>query len=584
MANIAIYLSRFGQKVCIMDFDLEAPGLHHKFPQYVKTNDIKKGLVDIIYEFSQDGTIPQTLEEFSLELPILTKSQSDIRLIPAGNMLSSDYWQKLASIDWHSLFYKEGSEGIPFFLELKERIIKEFNPDFLLIDSRTGITEMSGLCTSLLPDKVVFLIVNNQENIEGAYQILQSIQNSERFPEQKPIEVTFALTRIPFFEEDDDDGVDIQIAEDIKKYLNKPVENLEDQVNIQDICILHSDRELELSESLRIGQEVIFKETPLLRDYLRLFSKIIPEKVILPKLDEILEEIITTVELLEEPDKTQKELEGIVESYPHPKSIEKLIDFYILRNEDDFKILRTFHRLWGISGTLNSKLMSKYIYFYMKENVDSHNLKETDFEIIEKYLEFNPNNKIEVELKLAESYENNGNHGIALKHYLLLLDEIEDKSKILENILSIYIDMAFYDDAPKLFDKYSGYIDNNTFLQVKKIEILFKIGDLKEVQKLLDVDGNIETTFLDINPCLYINVMKKLGQSDKVYTTLNTSLDKALMKGNNRKIYEIGKLFYKIGKGDEFKNKVLEKDSEFSYIIHDIERSLERRTVRRRRF
>ncbi|MCJ7630864.1 AAA family ATPase, partial [Candidatus Bathyarchaeota archaeon] len=36
LANVAMYLTRFGQKVCIMDFDLEAPGLHYKFPQFLK--------------------------------------------------------------------------------------------------------------------------------------------------------------------------------------------------------------------------------------------------------------------------------------------------------------------------------------------------------------------------------------------------------------------------------------------------------------------------------------------------------------------------------------------------------------------
>ncbi len=40
------------------------------------------------------------------------------------------------------------SEGVPFFLELKKRIRNEFSPDFLLIDSRTGITEIGGVATT----------------------------------------------------------------------------------------------------------------------------------------------------------------------------------------------------------------------------------------------------------------------------------------------------------------------------------------------------------------------------------------------------------------------------------------------------
>jgi len=91
---------------------------------------------------------------------------------------------------------------------------------------------------------------------------------------------------------------------------------------VDDICILHSDRELELLESLRISQEGITEGTPLSRDYLRLFSKIIPKEIIEPKLDSILDKI--TENLLEDPDKTQRELEGLVMVYPHSRSFEKL--------------------------------------------------------------------------------------------------------------------------------------------------------------------------------------------------------------------------------------------------------------------
>lgn len=99
LANIAIYLSRFGQNVCIMDFDLEAPGLHYKFPQLFKASDIRGGLVDYIYEFTHNKGAPKSLDEYSFEVVSPSKYQGGIRLIPAGNVLSSDYWRKLASIN-----------------------------------------------------------------------------------------------------------------------------------------------------------------------------------------------------------------------------------------------------------------------------------------------------------------------------------------------------------------------------------------------------------------------------------------------------------------------------------------------------
>jgi len=582
LANVAIYLSRFGQNVCIMDFDLEAPGLHYKFPQLFKATDIRSGLVDYIYEFTHNEVTPKSLDEFSLEVASPSKSQGEIRLIPAGDVLSSDYWRKLAEINWHSLFYEEGSEGIPFFLELKERIRKEFGPDFLLIDSRTGITEMSGLCTSLLPDKVVFLIINNQENIEGARQILQSIQRVERLPGQKPIEVTFALTRIPFpKEEEEEKGEEIerQIVKDIQDFLNEPVEDLGSQLNIQDICILHSDRELELSESLRISQEGITKETPLLRDYLRLFSKIIPEKVIVPRLDCILNEITATANLFEDPDKTQQELEGLVASYLHPKSLEKLIGFYILRNAGREKLLGAFHDLWRTFGIDNPKILSKYVSLFMKWDlplytIDDKVYRELKFElaIIEKYLKLNPKDRIAVEKRLAGAYKEYDKPEMALKHYLQLIEEVKEKDEILGKILDIYIKKELYDDAMNLFERYSDIIDNDLSLRVKKVEILFKTNNLEEVRKLLDDGGVTERYLFDEKLSLYVNIMEGLGKSDEVNKRLNIILNEALMRRDPERLHEVGRIFYRRGKADEFKNKISGKHPYADNILRELDR------------
>ena len=572
LSNIASYLSRFGQNVCIMDFDLEAPGLHYKFPQSIKTADITSGLIDYIYEFTHNNVIPESLNGFAPELIPQSNSQGWIRLIPAGGILSPDYWRKLASIDWHSLFYEEGGEGIPFFLELKERIRKEFNPDFLLIDSRTGITEMGGLCTSLLPDKVVFLIVNNQENIEGARQILRSIQTVERFPGQKPIKVTFALTRIPFLEEGNGGGIERQIVKDIQDFLNEPVEDLESQLNIEDICILHSDRELELSESLRISQEGAIKGTPLLQDYLRLFSKIIPKEVIEPKLDSIFEVITATESLFDDPDKTQRELEGLVVSYPHPKSLEKLIDFYILRNVGRKKMLDAFHKLWGTYGIDNPKILLKYVPLFMKWDLSQWAESKFELSIIEKYLESSPDDRIVVEKRLAEAYSSYSRPKTALKHYLQLLSEVKEKSEVIGEILDICIGEKLYDTATELFEKYSDIINIDASLRVKKLEVMSNAGNIEEVRKLLDDERVTEKNLLEENPYLYVKVMARLGRSEEADKKLNMMLKDALMSRSRKRLYGIGAIFYGLDRADEFRDKISRMRPDADDILHELDR------------
>ncbi|PKP60080.1 MAG: hypothetical protein CVT88_04025 [Candidatus Altiarchaeales archaeon HGW-Altiarchaeales-1] len=559
LANVAIYLSRFGKDVCIMDFDLEAPGLHYKFPKFLKTTDIKAGLVDCIYKFSHDKTIPESLNKFSLEVIPRSKSQGKIQLIPAGNVISSHYWKRLALIDWHSLFYEEHSEGVPFFIELKERIEKEFKPDFLLIDSRTGVTEMGGLCTSLLPDKVVFLITNNRENIEGARQILRGIGKVERLPGQKPIEVTFALTRIPFPSDDDENESEKErekeIVKNMQDFLNEPVGDLGGQLDVRDICVLHSNRDLELSESVRMDQEGVTEETPLLHDYLKLFSKIIPEEIITPKIDALLDGI--TANILNDPDKTQKELEDLVRVYPHHRTLEKLINFYILRNEGREKILNAFHKLWKIFEIEDPDMLSKYVSLFMKRDVYPRSIEEPNFEleIIKKYLELNPKNRDKIEMKLADAYEEYGDAKTALKHYLQLLERIKEKNKVINKILNIYLCEELYEDALKLITKYHDIIDSNASLILKKVEILFKAGNILEVGKILE-NETIKSNLFDEDPRLYIGVMNKLRKSDEVDKKLNEMVANALKKDSLETLYRVGTIFYSLNRADEFKNKI----------------------------
>lgn len=574
LANVAIYLSRFGQNVCIMDFDLEAPGLHYKFPKLVETKAITRGVVDYLHSYSVGHIPANRLTEFSVLLLPHTQSQGSVRLIPAGNVLSSAYWKKLAALDWHSMFYAPDGEGVPFFLDFKERIREDLHPDFLLIDSRTGITEMSGVCTSLLPDKVVFLIVNNQENIEGARQILRGIGQADRMPGQNPIEVTFALTRIPFPKDQREADVEAGIVKRIRDFLNEPAEDLTRQLEIADICILHSDRELELSESLRMGQERVVKETPLLRDYLRLFSKVIPEDVIVPKLDSVLDEITTSPQLLENPDKSQRQLEELVASYPHPKTLGRLIDFYVLRNEDSQKILGAFHQLWHTFRIEDETILRKYIRLFMVADPKQavwHEEHPFNLEIIEKYLQLDAADKEEVQLRLAETYRTYRDLGRALRHYLELLRTSEKTVKILGEILGIYRKRESYEDALKMIERYPDVVDQHMGLRVQKADILFHSGNMDELADLLE-DSATESALMDEDPDLYLQVMDGLGHMERVRGRLDTLLDKALKAGRSRRrLASIGQLFYRLRMRDQFKAKV----SHFPYaspVIRDLDR------------
>jgi len=280
LSNIAKRLSEFGKKVCLLDFDLEAPGLHHKFQKNIVEKDLKKGIVDYIYEFSQYNSLPETLTDFVTKINFQNKNLQDISLIAAGNTETKEYWRKLSSIKWNNLFYEENSQGIALFIDLKERIRKEINPDFLLIDSRTGITDISGITMSVLADEVVLMAANNKENIEGTKQIINTLSIPENTFVKGIPKLNVVLSRIPY----SIDPKEKFRTQRVKNYALREINNYlklknNNNFKLEKLFIIHSDPELELEEKFKIGyehdkQDIDKNKPPIAIDYLELFQEL----------------------------------------------------------------------------------------------------------------------------------------------------------------------------------------------------------------------------------------------------------------------------------------------------------------------
>ncbi|MBL4586960.1 MAG: tetratricopeptide repeat protein [Flavobacteriales bacterium] len=269
LSQVAIRLSEYGKKVCVLDFDLEAPGLHFKFHNYDKVTPISKGIVDYIDEFVVSRKIPASIKDFSIQLKPKNRTYKNIDLTPAGNIEKDDYWMKLSQIDWSSLFYKKESSGVKFFLDLKARINKELKPDFLLIDSRTGITDIAGITLRLLADEAVVLAANNDENMFGSKKIIKSLIDSDKTLFGAVPKVHFVLTRIPFTDEPLERLKETDLRNRRKKELLDYL-----KADTLDISVIHSDRRLEEDERHLMGYEYEKKTVSISNDYLKLFEKL----------------------------------------------------------------------------------------------------------------------------------------------------------------------------------------------------------------------------------------------------------------------------------------------------------------------
>lgn len=273
LSNIAMRLADFGKKVILLDLDLEAPGLHTKFSNFQRDRKIDSGIVDYIYEYAVNHKVPAKIAPYAYHLNDVSFS---LDLIPAGNPKSAEYWRKLSAINWYELLYGENATGIAFFLDLKEKIEKEYQPDYFLIDTRTGITDISSLTISLLADRLVILSANNQENLEGCQRIVRSVLNRENdLLGREEKEIILALTRIPCPDTPAERLREENLVVNFKKHFDGLKYASGKELNTTPV-VIHSDRNLECSETFKIGFE---KETEgpselIANEYLDLFARI----------------------------------------------------------------------------------------------------------------------------------------------------------------------------------------------------------------------------------------------------------------------------------------------------------------------
>jgi tetratricopeptide (TPR) repeat protein len=169
LMNTAARLSKKGKSVFILDFDLEAPGID----VFSASTRNSAGLLEYISEYCNTRRVPP-LQSFVSE--IHSQSSGRILYMPAGRR-DAGYQRLLAQLNWKD-FYSSESRGYLFVENLKAAIRKIYSPDYVLVDSRTGMTDISGICTLQLPDLVVLVFGLNEQNLLGTSQIFNSVTHN----------------------------------------------------------------------------------------------------------------------------------------------------------------------------------------------------------------------------------------------------------------------------------------------------------------------------------------------------------------------------------------------------------------------
>ena len=187
LANVAWILASNGKRVLVVDWDLEAPGLHRYFRPFLIDDEISSsdGLINMIDNYANQAICPveketRTDPDWYLQYAdfsdyILSVNFEHFPLggridfLPAGRQ-NDTYAIEVSSFNWQNFYDRLGGGG--FFEALKDRARAEY--DYILIDSRTGVSDTSGICTVQMPDSLVVCFTYNNQSIKGAAAVARS--------------------------------------------------------------------------------------------------------------------------------------------------------------------------------------------------------------------------------------------------------------------------------------------------------------------------------------------------------------------------------------------------------------------------
>lgn len=479
-ANFGLYLAKMGQKVVLLDMDFEAPGLDSKFQLDVQQLD--GGLLKQFSAFQQQQPLPD-LHALDIELTDdVTKSGGSLKLIPAGNHFSPNYYRELSGLQWDCFLKTE--EGLSFCLDLVKRIQHQYHADYIVIDSRTGLTEIGGLCTQILPDTVLLFSCTSPESLMGTKKIYEKIINSSIIKNRKnnQIEIKIILTRIPR-------------PEKLEQY-DKLIKSKLD-LGIDRLFYLFDQSDMSLEEYLALNR---FEENcpAILNDYVELFSSLNPDATV-PYIQKRIENFSNNL-TKRQPQENEKLIQELLTLFPHPEVFLEAARYYRISKGDEIHIISNY---------------SKYL-----------DIRPQDVEVLGEFAKVCE----DVPLQVLHSIKNTASH---LERFGL--------EKMNVSLLNIYMQLNKHDELQlrKILDVIEASSKKINYAEYRTIYIKV-LSLLKEWKKLLETAAKHEISSRQFG-LTFAKAHAELGNKDECLSILEN-----YEMRNPEEIGEILYLLYKV--------------------------------------
>lgn len=184
LVHTAFHLARSGSRVVVVDMDVEAPGLHTVLPR-PDGQAVTHGLVDYLWERQVRPFDPATGDGLETCLVALKPGQqtgiayavsdplsrTKVHVIPAGRV-GHDFVRRLHTLSYRDVNSREDDAWALFEKELADQL----EPDFLLIDARTGLGDWGGLSLLRLADEAFLVVYPSEQNMEGLTLVRETIK------------------------------------------------------------------------------------------------------------------------------------------------------------------------------------------------------------------------------------------------------------------------------------------------------------------------------------------------------------------------------------------------------------------------
>lgn len=208
LVNVAYALAARGRKVLAVDMDLEAPGVSGFLARHGELDtpperdvlDLLDWAIRLMPEAGDDGWPPERMRQVApdlgrfacsvrrerlkdLEPELGDLGRIDVLRVDTGR----DYFARLQGLGLASFERRElvrlGTLLRSYFKTRETPVqapeLSGAGPpapyDYVLVDSRTGVTETGGLCVGPLADRLIVFTSLNDQNVEGTSQFLREV-------------------------------------------------------------------------------------------------------------------------------------------------------------------------------------------------------------------------------------------------------------------------------------------------------------------------------------------------------------------------------------------------------------------------